>query len=399
MTPLITLIAGFVAAGALLGAAVVLPAMARIRRLEPADRPADGDESEGEARVAVVVAARNESDTIEPALLSLLGQAGTRVRIVVVDDRSTDGTTEIVRRLASRYPALVHERIDELPPGWLGKNHALQRGAEAAGDVDFLLFTDADVVFAPGGVRAAVRHAQRHELDHLTGAPRVHARSFALAGMIATFGVLFGLFTRPWRVQDPRSSAAVGIGALNLVRRTAYEAAGGHEPIRMRIDDDLRLARLIKANGGRSEFVLATDVATVEWYPTLGAMVRGLNKNAFAGIDFRVTVAIAATIAIALVFLAPFAMMWVGSAPGAARALAAVTAAVHVFGASQSAQRVGLPARAGLFFPAGIVGFLFIRGRSMRGALVTRQVVWRGTAYPLRALLDARDGTHDGPVT
>ena len=378
---------------------MVLPAMARIRRLGQADGPADRDESEGEARVAVVVAARNESDTIEPALLSLLDQAGTRVRIVVVDDRSTDGTTEIVRRLASRYPALVHERIDELPPGWLGKNHALQRGAEAAGDVDFLLFTDADVVFAPGGVRAAVRHAQRHELDHLTGAPRVHARSFALAGMIATFGVLFGLFTRPWRVKDPRSSAAVGIGALNLVRQTAYEAAGGHTPIRMRIDDDLRLARLIKANGGRSEFVIAADIATVEWYPTLGAMIRGLNKNAFAGIDFRVAVAIAATIAIALVFLAPFGVMWMGSAPGAARALAAVTATVHVFGASQSAQRVGLPLRAGLFFPAGIVVFLFILWRSMLGALVTRQVVWRGTTYPLRALLDARDGTHGGPVT
>lgn len=385
MPSLFTLLAAGLTVLAIVGFAVVVPAMDRVRRL----RPAATGEGPSAVDAAVVVAARDEAETIEPALRSLLRQAGEGVRVVVVDDRSTDGTSEILRRLAREHPSLRTVRVDALPPGWLGKNHALGRGAEAAGDVDFLLFTDADVVFEPGGVRAVADHAEREGLDHLTGAPRIQARSYALGGMVASFGVLFGLFTRPWRVRDPKSSAAVGIGALNLVRRSAYVAAGGHRRIRMRIDDDLRLGRLIKESGGRSEFVFATDVASLEWYPSLGAMLRGLHKNAFAGIDFRLTVALAATVVIAAVFLAPFVVPFVGSAPIAARTLAAVAAVTHVAGAAASARRAGLPALAGLFFPVGLTLFLFVLWRSAVGTLATRRVVWRDTSYPLRELTEA----------
>ncbi|MEM1453393.1 MAG: glycosyltransferase family 2 protein [Planctomycetota bacterium] len=386
MLPPSTLLAAALAAVAIVGGAVVLPAMGRVRRLRPAERR--GPRRAGPT-AAVVVAARDEADTIEPALHSLLAQTDDGVRVVVVDDRSTDGTTDILRRVARAHRELEVVRIDALPPGWLGKNHALDRGAKAAGDVDFLLFTDADVVFEPGGVRAAIEHADREGLDHLTGAPRIRARSFALAGMIASFGVLFGLFTRPWRVRDPKSSAAVGIGALNLVRRSAYVAAGGHRRIRMRIDDDLRLGRLIKESGGRSEFVFATDVASLEWYPSLGAMARGLHKNAFAGIDFRLTIALAATVFIVVVFIAPFVLPFLGGLPLAARALAAAAAVAHVAGAAASARRAGLRMDAGLFFPLGLTVFLFVLWRSAVGALATRRVVWRDTAYPLRDLTDA----------
>ena len=200
-----TLFAAILALVALVGTLLVAPAMARIRRLEP-----DPDDLEAPS-VAVVIAARDEANTIEPALRSLLDQAGPATTITVVDDRSADGTSEILSRLKSEYERLHSVRVEALPAGWLGKTHALALGAEAAGDVDWILFTDADVVFEPGAVEAAIRYADAHDLDHLTGGPTIRTRSFALAGMIAAFGVLFSLFTQPWRTPLPRTRAAVGI--------------------------------------------------------------------------------------------------------------------------------------------------------------------------------------------
>ena len=394
LPPLMTLFAALLALGAVTGLVVALRALADVRRLAPlGEGTRDADDEAQEPTVAVVVAARDEAATIGPALESLLAQAGGGVRVVVVDDRSEDGTTEILRAAAARHPELTVVRVDALPPGWLGKNHALQVGADAAGPVDFLLFTDADVVFAPGGVRAAARLAAENELDHLTGAPRVVAVSFFLAGAIAAFGVLLGAFARPWRARDPRSSAAVGIGALNLVRRTSYVDAGGHGPIRMRIDDDLSLGRLIKVRGGRSEFVYASEVASVEWYPSLAAMMQGLQKNAFAGIEFRASVAVAATLFIALAFLAPFVLPLLPGIDAATRVLALVAAAAHVAGAAAGARRLGLHPSAALLLPFGMALFLAVLWRSALSALVLRRVVWRGTAYPLAELIAARDSS------
>ncbi|MEL6906247.1 MAG: glycosyltransferase family 2 protein, partial [Planctomycetota bacterium] len=243
--------ASFLAATALLATlavgAYVHPRMRRIASLEPVSDAAAAD---GPApTVALVVAARDEADAVERAVRSLLAQADTfppgALAVVAVDDRSSDGTAAILDRLAAENDALRAVHVEALPDGWLGKNHALHLGAEAAGDVDFLLFTDADVEFEPGAVRAVAAHAWTNDLDHLAGGPRVVARSFALQGMIATFGVLFALFTRPWSHGDPRRDTACGVGALNLVRRTAYERAGGHAAIRLFVDDDLRLGRAV----------------------------------------------------------------------------------------------------------------------------------------------------------
>lgn len=390
-------LAAALALGSLAAALWTRRAMARIPRLTAPKLPlgppgADSGPAEPLPTAAVVVAAKDEANTIEPALRALLTGLGPGIDVVLVDDRSTDGTDEILERLGSEFPQLKRARVDTLPAGWLGKNHALQRGAAVAGPVDYLVFSDADVVFEPGGVRAAVTLAHRRGLDHLGGAPRVLAASWPLAGMVATFGVLFALFTRPWRAADPKSRACVGIGALNVVRRSEYEAAGGHGPIAMRIDDDLRLAKLMKARRGRSAFAIATDICAVAWYPTLPAMLQGLHKNAFAGVNFRLSVVIAATFALVLGFLGPFVVPWLPACPpGAAPWLAAV-AVILLASASDAAVHSGLPRRAGLFLPIGIALFLGVLWRSALGALLTRRVVWRGTAYPLRELLRARGG-------
>jgi len=381
--PDMTLFAAILALVALVGTLLVAPRMARVRRLAP--DPADLHAPP----VAVVVAARNEEQTIEPALRSLLDGVGPQTRVVVVDDRSTDGTPGILAALRGEYERLHSVRVDTLPEGWLGKSHALERGAEAAGEVDWILFTDADVVFAPGAVERVVRYAAERELDHLTGGPSIRTGSFVLAGMIAAFGVLFGLFTQPWRAPVPGNRSAVGIGALNLVRRRSYLEAGGHAALRMCVIDDLGLGRLMKSAGGRSEFVYASALINIEWYPSLGSMMSGLVKNAFAGVDFRLTVVLGATAFIGLLLIAPFILPWVPGVSPLARGLSAFAGLLHLRAAWTAARRSDLPAATAALFPVGLTLFLITLWRSTLTALFTRKVVWRGTAYPLSSLIAA----------
>ncbi len=121
-------------------------------------------------------------------------------------------------------------RVERLPDGWLGKNHALYLGAEEAKG-EWLLFTDADVRFAPGCLEDAVGYAQSAELDHLTLATEIIPRGIALRSFVAAFALVFEVTQRPWRAADPRAREAVGVGAFNLVRREAYRRAGTHRAL------------------------------------------------------------------------------------------------------------------------------------------------------------------------
>jgi cellulose synthase/poly-beta-1,6-N-acetylglucosamine synthase-like glycosyltransferase len=172
--------------------------------------------------VSVVVAARDEREAVESALRSLLEQDYPgRLEVIAVDDRSTDGTGDVMTGLAARMPGrLRHLRVDRLPEGWLGKNHALWLGAgEAEGG--WLLFTDADVRFETDCVRLAVRHALDEGFDHLALAPELVSRGTVLKSFVAAFSLVFEVTQRPWRVSDPEAKESVGVGAFNLVRREA----------------------------------------------------------------------------------------------------------------------------------------------------------------------------------
>ena len=211
-----------------------------------------GSKLDDHPSVSIVVAARDEKEAVEAALRSLLEQDYPgHLEVIAVDDRSSDGTGEVMAGLAARMPGrLRHLRVDSLPAGWLGKNHALWLGSgEAEGG--WLLFTDADVRFEPDCVRLAVRHAVNEGLDHLALAPELVSRGTALKSFVAAFVLIFEVTQRPWRVSDSDAKESVGVGAFNLVRREAYEGAGTHEAVRMRPDDDLRLGRALKEAGFR----------------------------------------------------------------------------------------------------------------------------------------------------
>lgn len=345
----------------------------RIAPLEAAEMPA----------ISVVIAARNEERGIEPALRSVLGQRGRRIEVIVVDDRSDDATGAILDRMALAEPRLRIIHVAELPDGWLGKNHALWIGAAAATG-ELLLFTDADVVMAPDTLQRAAGHVVREGLDHLTVAPRVHMPGALLQAFGIVFAVFFGLFTRPWRVRDPRSPAHVGIGAFNLVRAEAYRAIGTHAAIAMRPDDDVKLGKLVKKHGLRQDFVPGAELVSVEWYASVREAVRGLRKNGFAGVDYRLELVVAATVVLLAFCVWPFVGVWI--AGGWARVLYGVAIALFlgIFAGAAASQRT--PLWQCVLVPAASLLLVAVIWNATLYALVNRGIEWRGTHYPLDQL-------------
>ncbi|MDP9001094.1 MAG: glycosyltransferase, partial [Myxococcota bacterium] len=228
--------------------------------------------------VCVVVPARDEERNIGACLEGLCRSDYPRLRIRVVDDGSADGTPLIVAALARTDPRVELLRIDELPPGWLGKNHALWRGTRACHE-DWLLFIDADMRVAPSCIARAVTAAQRRGADLLTIVPKLEMLTFweLAVQAVIVHAILLSLDSR--NINDPASHRAAAIGPFMLFRRTAYEAVGGHEAVRAEVVEDLRLAEAVKRTGLRLVFARGTEVAILRMYDSLSAIVDGWSKN------------------------------------------------------------------------------------------------------------------------
>lgn len=334
-------------------------------------------------RVSLVFAARNEEATVGVAVPTMLALDYPDLELIAVNDRSEDRTGEILDALAAREPRLRVDHVQELPPGWLGKNHALHYGAQRATG-DWILFTDADIHFRPDALRRAIAHAEAHQLGHLAAVPQLHERGHLLGICIGAFSLTFALFLRPWQIPNPRSPAHGGVGAFNLVRASAYRARGGHAPLRLRPDDDIKLGKLMKSAGGRSEFALGADLISVAWYANVGELVRGLTKNAFAGVDYRAWMILGGVAAHALFFLWPIAALF--ATDGLARAVYAAAVGLMLLVAVDNQRFDGGRRWHGLFFPLGLVVLDYILLRSMAVTFARRGIVWRGTHYPLDEL-------------
>jgi len=334
-------------------------------------------------KVSIIVAARNEEEKVEAALLSLLSQDYPDFEIVVVNDRSTDRTAAILDRLGRDHPGLHVIHLRELPPGWLGKNYALYAGSEQA-QGELLLFTDADVVMEPTTLSRAVAQLQDRELDHLTLAPQAIMPNALLDLFVGAFMVFFSIYARPWKARDPKSRAHIGIGAFNLVRREAYRAAGTHRAIRMRPDDDLKLGKLIKQAGGRQDILNGRGMIRVRWYASFAELIDGLMKNTFAGLEYSVAAVVLTSAAQLLFNVWPFAAVFVTSGPTRLLNLAVVALIVAI--CFEAARFSGNRRWLGILFPLATLLFVYIVWRSMVVTLASGGITWRGTHYKLAEL-------------
>jgi glycosyltransferase involved in cell wall biosynthesis len=331
--------------------------------------------------LSVVVAARNEEDTIVPALERLLSHSDPQREIIIVEDRSEDRTRELVTKLCAEHSELRMVAIDELPEGWLGKVHALHRGAQEA-QGEWLLFSDADVHMDGAVVRKCVNLCEAQKLDHLAVLPKLQCRTFLARCTIAAFcGTLLTTTTRKRRQDATNQTHAIGVGAFNLVRREVLERSEGFEWLRMDVADDMALALVLKRAGARHDIMFIREGLTVEWYPTLPAMVHGLEKNAFgAGCHYSVMRSLGTVLACLAGSVGP--LLALGSHPEAVL----LTYAVGGFSAHVSARQLGWRGIAPIFVPLGTLFIGWIVANATVKTLWRGGVEWRGTKYSLSEL-------------
>jgi glycosyltransferase involved in cell wall biosynthesis len=351
-------------------------------------------------RLSVVVACRNEEAAIRQALSSLLAQDYPGIEIIVVDDRSEDGTGAILQDLASAHPALQVARVDLLPPGWLGKTNALHRGAAQAGG-DWILFTDADVVFAPDALRRSIAWALRDGLGHAVALPHFIAPGLLERGFVAMFGLFFLLHLRVDELRRPGSAAHVGIGAFNLVRRDAYQLIGGHERLRFEVADDVKLGLVLRRSGVRQGCADSGGLVRVRWQRGFLASMRGLLKNFFAGFDYGWAGTLRTALLVPLITTFPtiYLALTAGRSPvGGTREVAAAAVGLPVLLLGGTSRRLaGGRWRDGLLLPLEGVCLALVALVSALLATVRGAVIWRGTRYDLRELKAAGVRDADWP--
>jgi glycosyltransferase involved in cell wall biosynthesis len=356
--------------------------------------------SESRQHVTVIVPACNEEASIEATLRSLLASRGVSLQILAVDDRSSDRTGEIMDRVARETvnnPS-VHSievlHITELPPGWLGKPHALATAARLA-SAPWLLFTDGDVIFAPEAVSLALGYALAERADHLVLLPEWIMGTRGERAMHGAIHALTIWTFHPWRVADPKARDFIGVGAFNLVRSGAYEALGGFETLRMEVIEDLRFGWMVKRAGYRQRVARGPGLATVRWSQGAWGVVLNLEKNLFALYRYRVGLALLAAFGLAVQIVLPIAALVAAQlaaiGPRFPFALVAGLGAIILYAAvgglyiaSRKATRVPPPYM--LLYPYAASLLLFAVLRSIALALFRGGVVWRGTLYSLKEL-------------
>ncbi len=376
-------------------AAVGMPSVADVSRPEWDRNPVS---LAGNPRVSIIVPARNEAETIEQALKTLLALDYENYEVIAVNDRSTDSTGEILERIAqSQNPhpvspqngetrmghplRVVHHT--ELPAGWLGKTHAMWTAANQATG-DWLLFTDADVLFKPDSLRRALAYAESVPADHVVLFPQMIMKRPGEYMMIAFFQTMFMFGHRPWKVADPSTDDHMGVGAFNLVRRRVYDAVGTYAALRMEVLDDMKLGKVVKNAGFAQRNVFGGDLISIRWAKGAMGIVNNLTKNFFAVLSFQWWRTVISASGLAFLNFGPFLGIFL--AHGWARATYGVALASMFAIYIGMSWRSAVPPYYFLLHPVSTTLFIYTLLRSMFLTLWNDGIEWRGTKYPLAEL-------------
>src|SRR5579864_2237882 len=374
-------------------AAFGMPSVADVSRPEWDRNPVS---AAGNPRVSIIVPARNEQETIAESLTKLLALEYDNYEVIAVNDRSTDRTGEIMERVAESqnphpsqkmretgHPELqvIHHR--ELPAGWLGKTHAMWTAANQASG-DWLLFTDADVMFRPDSLRRALAYAESEPADHVVLFPRMIMKRPGEYMMIAFFQTMFMFGHRPWKVADPSTDDHMGVGAFNLVRRSVYDKVGTYEALRMEVLDDMKLGKVVKKAGFAQRNVFGGNLISIRWGKGAMGIVNNLTKNFFAVLSFQWWRTVISAFGLAFLNFGPF--LGVFLAHGWARVPYAVALGSMFMIYMGMSWRSAVPAYYFLLHPVSTAMFIYTLVRSMILTLRNDGIEWRGTKYPLEEL-------------
>jgi hopene-associated glycosyltransferase HpnB len=345
--------------------------------------------------VAVVVPARDEADMLPATLPTLVGQDYPgAVRIILVDDGSTDGTGEVAARFS---PAVTVVRPGPPPPGWTGKLWALAAGVdhavahaeqerETANAPELLLFTDADVAHRPDSLSALVRAAVGYRLDLVSQMAKLRARTGWERIVVPAFVYFFALLY-PFRWSNKAGAhTAAAAGGCSLVRRAALAAVGGVAAIRFEVIDDVALARTLKRAGSHIYLGLADRVDSVRPYPTLASLWRMVARSAYAQLRHSVLLLAGTVFGLALVFLVPPVTTVVGAVTGdlTAPVLGGLAWLVMAGTYGPMLRYYGQPRLAALLLPFTATLYLAMTVDSAIQHYRGRGAAWKGRTYPAR---------------
>lgn len=344
-------------------------------------------------RVSILIPARNEAAILATTLPTFLAQEYENYEVILADDASTDGTAELAQSFASRYPDRLRVvRIESLPENWVGKTHALHRAFQAVAG-EWVLATDADIVFHPKALRAGLWLAEQQQAELVSLYAFIECGSFWEKVMMPGFGgALFTVF--PLRkINDPRSSVALASGGYILMRRRTWAALGGYEAIRAEMIDDLNTARRVKHAGHRIFVAVTRNLLRTRMYASFGGIWEGMRKNVFAAFRYSVARSLGAAAASLLMNLLPLlglaysAGRWLGGAPG----VSAQADVIFAFSAAQYSLSVllhlavvafyGIRWRYALLAPLGAILYTVIGLDAMVRTLLGRGVSWKLRHY------------------
>ncbi|HEU4765736.1 MAG TPA: glycosyltransferase [Pyrinomonadaceae bacterium] len=286
--------------------------------------------------MSILVPARNEENRVlEACIRSILAQDYGTFEVIAVNDRSTDATGAILQTIAASDERLHVIDGKELPPGWLGKTHAMHQAMSRARG-EWVLATDADMIFEPSALRTALDRTLEAKADALTLLPRFEAHSFWERVMIPTWSWVFMMFSLFYRTDDPKSDRAVGIGGFFLVKRDVLDRIGGYEGLKDEVMEDVRLAERLKRSGARLLVEEAPALVSTRMYRTFGEMWESSTKHWFSGVNFSLPFAL-------------FCVVWMYVMAVVPPVVALISAAAFLSGASTDLS---------LFIPAALAWLL-----------------------------------------
>lgn len=336
--------------------------------------------------VSLIMTARDEERDIESAVRSRLADEYPALQVILVDDRSSDRTGEIADELSSRDQCVEAVHIEELPEGWVGKVYAMSRGMEAARG-EWLLFSDADVKVEPGLLRRVVSFAEDNGFDHLAVYPDFLKSNPLVDIVLSASGRLGMVGARVWKVSDPCSSAAIGVGSFNLVRRRALEKTPGLEWLRLEVADDISLGQMLKDAGVPQQFANGVGFLEVNFYPTIRDALTGSERALFTAMcDFSMVRGLALGLVLSALEVSPLVL----PLNKRLRRLGLLLLAVELGVSLAFDDWLDRPLWHALVAPLGSAGMAAMIARAGVLGRLRGGVYWRGTFYPTSVLKPGR---------
>ncbi len=357
--------------------------------VDPSAKPGDELDHDQAPLISVIIPARNERRNILRCIKALVEQAYPNYEIIVVDDRSTDGTLELLEHLAAEHNRLYVFQGDELQTGWAGKPHALVQGARRARG-EWLCFMDADTFASPELLRSTLGTALHVHADMFSILTAQELGSFWERTVLPLvfLGLAYGFPAE--RVNDPTKPDAIASGQFILIKRAVYEAVGGHTAVKDRIDEDRAIAAIVKKAGYRLIVADGRAVASTRMYTSLPEMWEGWTKNIYLGLQDRLGLLlfgafIGLVVSIALPAWLFGSLAWLAFNGGQAAALVALEAVILwvylLYKRWQACRAFGIPGGYAVTFPLGALVFTAMMFTSAFNVISGRGVSWKGRRY------------------